>query len=256
MDVTRQDQIDSARDFITNQVGERGLFAVVNNAGVQAVSPIETCPIQLTQSVFNTNVFGALAVTRAFAPLLRAYSKAGARSHLVFISSGVGLYAPPFMNTYAATKHAVESFCDGLRAELRPFGVHVTSIEPGSFKSEIVKAFKAPSTESKQDDSSATSASSSAPSAASTEALYQKRFGTFLQIMASGVSHLPEPTPVNQTLERVLYAKFPPSRALVGVDACALAPLTILLPDTILDGMFRGLEFVSGFLPTSSRKQQ
>jgi len=245
MDVTRQDQIDSARDLITNQVGDRGLFAVVNNAGIQAVGPVETISLASTQRVFDTNVFGALAVTRAFLPLLRTYSKSGNRSHLVFISSGVGIFAPPLMTTYAATKHAVEAFCDGLRIEVRPFGVHVSSIEPGSYMSEIIKQMKAPSSESKQDN---------APPSNPADPLYQARFDRFLATLNNGFNHLPQPTPVFQTLESILYAKFPPSRALVGVDASALAPLTTLVPDTLLDGLFRSVETLGG-LVSGNKKQ-
>jgi len=231
MDVCRQDQIDSTRDLITNQLGDQGLFAVINNAGIQAVSPVETCPIESTQRVFDTNVFGAMAVSRAFLPLLRKYAKVG-RSHLVFISSGAGLYSPPFMATYAATKYAVEAYCDGLRSELRPFGVHVTSIEPGSYMSEIIKQIKAP--ESKQ--------------GSSLEALYQPRFANFLSTVRGSFAQLPMPTPVFQTLESVLFAMFPPSRALIGMDVVGLAPLTSLLPDTLLDGLFRSVEFLATFI--------
>jgi len=242
LDVSRPDQIDSARDFIANRVD--GLFAVVNNAGIQAVSPVETISVDEFRRVFEVNVFGAMAVTKAFAPLLRSYSSTGKRSHLVFISSVAGVFVPPFMASYAATKHAVEALCDGLRVEMRPFNTHVSLMEPGSFESEILKQF--PSLDQ--------STGPEEKQAVVTE-LYEAKFNRFLRLFHQSFKSIPKPQPVFMQLESILFAKFPPSRALVGVDATAVGVLALLVPDTIIGLVFRAVDTVAGFMGSSNKKQ-
>ena len=105
----------------------RGVDVLVNNAGFGVMAPL----LEITQDdlrrQYETNVFGLLAVTRAFT---RAMAR---RSHgtVINVSSIGGRMTLPFLASYNSTKYAVESISDGLRAELHPFGVRVAVVEPG-----------------------------------------------------------------------------------------------------------------------------
>lgn len=115
----------AARDVAA--AAPEGLAGLVNNAGVVAAGPLEFLPLDEVRRPFEVNVFGALAATQAFLPLLRR-----ARGRVVFISSVSGLVATPFLGPYAASKFALEALGDALRMELSPWGLAVAIVEPGS----------------------------------------------------------------------------------------------------------------------------
>jgi NAD(P)-dependent dehydrogenase (short-subunit alcohol dehydrogenase family) len=130
IDVTKQDQIDAAVAFVESQ--GRGLWGVVNNAGVAVYSPLTTGPESEFDFTFNVNVYGPFRVNQAFLPLL---TKSGGRT--TTISSISGFIAGP--GSYSMSKFAVEGYTDSLAAELTDSGVHVSVVEPGGFRSEIVE---------------------------------------------------------------------------------------------------------------------
>lgn len=105
----------------------RGIDVLVNNAGFGVIAPL----LEITQDdlrrQYETNVFGLLAVTRAFTP---AMVRRGSGT-VINVSSVGGRMTLPFLASYNSTKYAVESISDGLRAELHPFGVRVALVEPG-----------------------------------------------------------------------------------------------------------------------------
>jgi len=227
LDVTKREQIDSARDYILNTLGSNKLFGVINNAGIQNVAPVEACSEADLRKCFEVNVFGAVAVSKAFAPLLRDYyNSTGATARLVFIGSGAGIFSPAYMAGYAATKHAVEALCDGFRLEMKPFGIDVSLLEPGSFQSEITKQFPDLTENATADMDPVT-------------ALYHPRFSQFVRSIKKNFRFLPEPTAVFETLESTLFARFPPARAIIGLDATVLVPMTMLVPDAVLDTISR-----------------
>ena len=100
----------------------------MNNAGYGLMGPLEEIPIEALRGQYETNVFGLMAVTLAFLPAMRARG----RGCIVNVSSIGGKVTAPMMGAYSSTKYAVESLSDALRVELRPFGVHVVLLEPGS----------------------------------------------------------------------------------------------------------------------------
>ena len=129
IDVTKQDQIDAAVDFVESE--GRGLWGVVNNAGVAVYSPLATGPESEFDFTFNVNVYGPFRVNQAFLPLL---IKSGGRT--TTISSISGYIAGP--GSYSMSKFAVEGYTDSLAAELANSGVHVSAVQPGGFRSEII----------------------------------------------------------------------------------------------------------------------
>jgi short-subunit dehydrogenase len=132
MDVTDQNSIDRANEQVSHAVGDAGLAGLVNNAGVGFVSPLEFIPLEELRRMFEVNVFGLLAVTQAFLPLLR---QGGGR--IVNISSTASLFVAPFHGPYSATKLAVNGLSNALRLELKPFGVQVSVVVCGSVQTPI-----------------------------------------------------------------------------------------------------------------------
>ncbi|BDE07467.1 short-chain dehydrogenase/reductase [Vulcanimicrobium alpinum] len=130
LDVTDDASIGAALQQVRDAaIPLRGL---VNNAGIAIGGPLEFLPVSELRRQFDVNVFGAIAVTQAFLPMLRA-----ARGRIVFVGSISGRLASPFIGPYSASKFALRALTDALRIELAPFGVGVTLVEPGAVKTPI-----------------------------------------------------------------------------------------------------------------------
>jgi NAD(P)-dependent dehydrogenase (short-subunit alcohol dehydrogenase family) len=111
-----------------------GIDVLVNNAGYGHMGYFEETAPEDVQAQFDTNVFGLLNVTRAALPVMRA-----ARAGLVFnLSSIAGMRGSEMGSLYCATKWAVEGFSEALALEVAPFGVKVTIIEPGPFRTDFL----------------------------------------------------------------------------------------------------------------------
>jgi len=127
LDVTDRSSIDAARAHVSLATEGRGIDVLVNNAGYGHVGPIEHVTDAEIRHQFETNVFGLLAVTRAFLPGMRRRG----RGLVINVSSIGGRLTTPFMGAYHASKYAVEALSDAMRIELSPFGVRVVLVEPG-----------------------------------------------------------------------------------------------------------------------------
>lgn len=132
LDVTKQDEIDAAVATVTK--AGRGLYGLVNNAGIVTSGPLVSMPKAEFDRVMAVNVEGPFLVTRAFAPMVLA-----SKGRIVNIGSISGIISGPEYGAYEMTKHAIESFTDALAAELAPSGVTVSVVEPGGFKTDIYK---------------------------------------------------------------------------------------------------------------------
>lgn len=130
LDVTKQDQIDAAVKLIRDQ--GRGLWGLVNNAGVNVVAPLIEARESDLDFLFDVNVYGVFRVTQAFAPMIIE-----SKGRIVNISSISGVLSTGGYGIYAASKHALEAMTDALASELNDFGVFVTAVNPGNFASEI-----------------------------------------------------------------------------------------------------------------------
>ena len=132
LDVTRQDEIDAAVATVTK--AGRGLYGLVNNAGIATLGTLLGMPASELDTVMAVNVKGPFLVTRAFAPLILE-----SRGRIVNIGSISGILSEPEAGAYQMTKHAIETFSETLSKELSSSGVQVILVEPGSYKSEIFK---------------------------------------------------------------------------------------------------------------------
>jgi NADP-dependent 3-hydroxy acid dehydrogenase YdfG len=132
LDVTNAGQVDTAVTQAFAQFGR--VDVLVNNAGYGLAGAIEEVSETEYMPMFETNVFGLLRVTRAFLPHLRKQRS----GHILNLSSIGGLVASPGMGYYNATKFAVEGLSEALAAEVAPFGIRVTIIEPGPFRTDFL----------------------------------------------------------------------------------------------------------------------
>jgi NAD(P)-dependent dehydrogenase (short-subunit alcohol dehydrogenase family) len=132
LDVTIQSEIDAAVKTIRD--ADRGLYALVNNAGVLITGPATEVGVDQVEWLFEVNVFGVYRVTQAFAPLL-----VESRGRIVNIGSVAGSIGIRFLGPYSMSKHAIEAYTDALAAELQPLGIRVSIIAPGDYASEIWK---------------------------------------------------------------------------------------------------------------------
>ena len=130
IDVTEQEQIDEAITLIKKQ--GRGLWGLVNNAGVFIQAPIIEAKESAFEFLYDVNVFGVFRVTKAFAPMIIE-----SKGRIVNISSISGVLSVGTAGIYAGSKHALEAMTDSLAEELQPFGVHVSAVNPGEFASEM-----------------------------------------------------------------------------------------------------------------------
>ena len=131
LDVTNAGQIAALAASIS--VRPTPLDAIVNNAGFAMAGFAEDVSDAELRSQFDTNFFGAAAVTRAFLPQLR---RQGA-GYIVMVSSISGRMGCPGVGSYAAAKFALEGWTETLRLEVRPLGIQVVLVEPGSFETDI-----------------------------------------------------------------------------------------------------------------------
>ena len=114
---------------------------LVNNAGYGTRGPVEIVPVELIRKNFETNIFSLIALTQLVVPAMRERGS----GCIVNIGSVAGKIARPLSSVYDATKHALEALTDGLRGELKPFGVRVSLIRPGFILTEFIEAANAAS---------------------------------------------------------------------------------------------------------------
>jgi NAD(P)-dependent dehydrogenase (short-subunit alcohol dehydrogenase family) len=132
LDVTEPRTIVEAEEKVRRAVGGSGLWGLVNNAGISFRAPMELVPLEDLRRLFEVNVFGQLAVTQAFLPLVRQ-----ARGRIVMISSITALIVTPYHGPYSAGKACLNAFADALRLEMKPFGVRVATLIIGGVRTPI-----------------------------------------------------------------------------------------------------------------------
>lgn len=132
MDVTDEISIRAAVGAVEAATGERGLWGLVNNAGIAVACPLEFVPIPELRKQFEVNVLGQVATTQAFLPTLRK-----APGRVVNVGSISGRLPFPLLGPYCASKFALEALTSTLRMELRPWGISVSMVEAGGIATPI-----------------------------------------------------------------------------------------------------------------------
>ncbi|XP_053315569.1 D-beta-hydroxybutyrate dehydrogenase, mitochondrial [Spea bombifrons] len=130
LNVVKQEEVEKAVEIIRDNLKdpEKGLWGVVNNAGISTFGEVEFTSMETYKEVAEVNLWGTVRVTKACLPLIRR-----AKGRVVNISSMLGRMANPARSPYCITKFGVEAFSDCLRYEMHPLGVKVSVVEPGNF---------------------------------------------------------------------------------------------------------------------------
>jgi short-subunit dehydrogenase len=131
LDVTDKAAVLAAVEQAKKRFG--AIDVLINNAGYSVFGALEENSEKEVRDLFEANVFGTLWMTQAVLPIFRAQG----HGHLVQLSSVMGINTLPTMGLYSATKFAVEGFSEALQAEVKDFGIHVTLIEPNSFRTDF-----------------------------------------------------------------------------------------------------------------------
>ncbi|MFZ3587719.1 oxidoreductase [Bacillus sp. DJP31] len=146
LDVTDGSSIMAWSHYM-NRIGR--IDVLVNNAGYAGAGFVEEIPLDEYRNQFETNVFGVIAVTQVVLPFMREAGK----GKIINLSSISGRIAFPGLSPYIASKHALEGWSESLRLEMKPFGVDVANVEPGSFQTGIWSTGKQITEKSLQTDS-------------------------------------------------------------------------------------------------------
>ena len=197
LDVTDEQHAQRAVAAAMDRFGR--IDVLVNNAGTSLVGAVEEASAAEVEGVFATNLYGALNVTRAVLPVLRA-QRSGS---VVNIGSMGGFAQSPGWGIYGATKFALEGISEAMAGELAPLGIHVMIVEPGSFRTDFLDARSLRGTRTTIDDYTATVG----PVRAATSARNQNQIN--------------DPRKGAASILQAVTAATPPTRLQIGPDAVA-----------------------------------
>jgi NAD(P)-dependent dehydrogenase (short-subunit alcohol dehydrogenase family) len=131
LDVTNFDALPGSVDTVVREYGR--LDVLVNNAGFAVAGFAEDIKLEELRRQFETNFFGAVAMTKAALPTMRRQRS----GHIIMVSSIGGLQGAITVSSYSASKHALEGWSESLRLELNALGIKVVLVEPGAFLTDI-----------------------------------------------------------------------------------------------------------------------
>jgi NAD(P)-dependent dehydrogenase (short-subunit alcohol dehydrogenase family) len=217
LDVTSEADVAAAAERVGAELG-----ALVNNAGIAIMGPIEGVSVEDWRRQMEVNLIGQVAVTRALVPaLIRG------RGRIVNVTSIGGRVAMPLFGPYSASKFALEAVTDALRRELRAHGVKVSAIEPGAIATPIWEK----GLEDAQGRLDAL--------APEVPRRYEALIGAVRRSAARmGRDGLP-PEQVAEAVGRAVTARRPRTRYVIGRDARVQAAMARLLPDSAFDALIR-----------------
>ncbi len=216
LDVTDQRQIDTAMERVRADVGR--LDGLVNNAGVAVGGAVEFLDIDEWRRQFEVNVIAQVAMTKAALPLIMPV-----KGRVVFIGSMSGRVGNLMLGPYTASKHAIEGINWALRGEMKPFGVRVAVIEPGTIKTDIWEKGRDQLAE----------LVAGVPEEART------RYRWHIELMRGAIDtqdrRAAPAQKVADAVHHALFSKRPRTRYLVGPDAKFIGNATRVLPDRVID---------------------
>jgi NAD(P)-dependent dehydrogenase (short-subunit alcohol dehydrogenase family) len=197
LDVTEFDAIDGVVAQAQAEVGP--VDVLVNNAGYGHEGIMEESPLEAMRRQFDVNVFGAVAMMKAFLPSFRSRR----RGHIINITSMGGFITMPGIAYYAGSKFALEGISEVVGKEVRQFGVHVTAVAPGSFRTDWAGRSMVRSERSIAD--------------------YDQLFDPIRSARAERSGHQPgDPAKAAQAMLALTEVAEPPAHLLLGSDALGL----------------------------------
>jgi NAD(P)-dependent dehydrogenase (short-subunit alcohol dehydrogenase family) len=197
LDVTDDDAVSNVITEVEQSVGP--LDVVIANAGYGLEGTFEETPLAEVRRQFDVNVFGAVATLRAALPHMRRRR----RGRLMAVTSMGGLMAVPGMSAYCGSKFALEGMLEALGKEVAQFGIHVTAIEPGSFRTDWAGRSMTRAARSIED--------------------YDELFAPIREARqkASG-NQLGNPAKAGEAVVRIASVEQPPAHLVLGSDALRL----------------------------------
>ncbi len=206
LDVTDEDSVSQAVQHTLLSYGK--IDILINNAGYAQGGFTEITPLSVWRKQFETNLFGTISVTQAVLPSMRK-RKDGL---IINMSSISGQFGFPALGPYAASKHAVEGFTESLRLEMRPFGVRVVLVEPGSFQTDIWQKSLADSVALPSNDD------------------YRNAMTNMRKIAEHNSSSSQDPNQVIEMIVRIIHTSVPTLRYPVGKGVRSLLFMKRVLP--------------------------
>lgn len=203
VDVNSSLSVDEGVSMVVNKSGR--VDVLINNAGYGFLGPIEDFTIEEVKDQYETNVFGVLRMVKAVAPIMRKQNS----GLIVNLSSISGLVSLPLFGVYSSSKFALETLSESLRFELKPFGVDVVLLEPGSFFTRFAQNRRHPKAFGREDS----------PYQKLTENFFRRYQKTHNKARASFISKVADPQKVADLIYRIAQQKSPGFRHLVGGDA-------------------------------------
>ncbi|OIP98451.1 MAG: hypothetical protein AUK55_02850 [Syntrophobacteraceae bacterium CG2_30_61_12] len=221
LDITKAGDIRAAAASIDRLLGQgEGLDVIVNNAGITVPGAVECVALEDVRRQLEVNVIGHVALTQALLPLLRR-----TRGRIINIGSIMGRFVMPLSGPYAMSKFAMRAINDAWRRELRPWGIDVVLIEPGSVESAIWDKIDSEAAQYKG-KLNAAARDRYANIEASLVATWKRAHR--MAIPADTVA---------RAIRRSIEKKRPKPHLFVGPDAHGLALVSRFLPDSCLDWM-------------------
>lgn len=208
LDVRSEDSVHGCVEQVVKRHGR--IDTLVNNAGFLLAGAIEETALDEAKGQFETNFFGVVRMTRAVLPIMRRQGS----GRIINIGSMAGLVTIPFGAYYASSKFALEGYTEALRQEVRPFGVSVSLVQPGFFRTEI--------TDSTQVCSNRLS-------------VYNENRKKVIDSLARAQRKGADPARVARCVLGILRDPRPRLRYKVGKDAHALGLFKRIFPDSVFE---------------------
>jgi NAD(P)-dependent dehydrogenase (short-subunit alcohol dehydrogenase family) len=204
---------ESVQACVGTVIAEAGrLDVLVNNAGfIGPGAASEELSLAQIKALFETNFFGVVQMINAVLPLFRQQGS----GQIINLSSAAGvLTTPPFFSVYAASKHALKAYTEGLRYEVRPFHIRVSLVEPGYIQTPITQTIETPDR---------------------IVAAYAARRQQATTLDRLGIQAGRDPLIVAQTIARIMDCRSPRLRYVVGLDAQVMTTSSRLLPFALVE---------------------
>jgi len=232
LDVSKADQIENLPIQIKPLLEENGLYALINNAGFNYVSPFEFTDQKLSRNMMEVNFFGAVYLAQAMIPSLRKYSQqTGEKSRVINISSIGGAIALPWESFYHASKFALLGISESLKFELFDQNITVSAVMPGGIRTPFFD----------KSDQVARQTLSNLPETGKQR--YQKNIEQMSKAVQAIYPLTTKTEVVANRIAKILRVKNPKFKYLVGIDAKLIFVMTKFLPDWIRHGILQ--RFVS-----------
>ncbi len=140
MDVTRREDIVRAFGEISAEVGDDGLYALVNNAGIGYAAPFEYASEARGREVMDVNLMAPFNVSQVFLPLFAKHNtRSGVKARIVNVASWAGMMGQPFIPFYNASKFGLVGLSESMFYDLGLLDIHVVLASPGTTKTPMLK---------------------------------------------------------------------------------------------------------------------